>query len=253
MSNVTAVAETRPAESTASYRTSDPFVDFVEETSRRFGVPVRWIRAVIDAESAGDVRARSPKGAMGLMQIMPETWAELRLRYDLGNNPYGPHDNIIAGIAYLRELRDRYGSPGFLAATTRDLLATKRISPAVQCQLRPRPICRSFCQSSAATLQLPAQLRVCGHRRKRSSSCGLKAQKPLPGCSLGTGRTPLRGPLPFTTSRSLCHRQQGCSPRGLKREARDDYMGELACIGVPWRRMDGKTRAVGRHDSRTAR
>ena len=53
---------------------------------------------------------------MGLMQIMPETWAELRLRYGLGNDPYDPHDNILAGTAYLRELRDRYGSPGFLAA-----------------------------------------------------------------------------------------------------------------------------------------
>ena len=116
VSNVTAVAETRPADPTATYATSDPFADFVEDASRRFGVPVRWIRAVIDVESAGDVRARSPKGAMGLMQIMPETWAELRLRYDLGNDPYDSHDNILAGTAYLRELHDRYGSPGFLAA-----------------------------------------------------------------------------------------------------------------------------------------
>ncbi|WP_375778612.1 lytic transglycosylase domain-containing protein [Bradyrhizobium sp. ma5] len=91
-------------------------MDFVGQASRRFGVPVRWIRAVIDVESAGDARARSPKGAMGLMQIMPETWAELRLRYGLGNDPYDPHDNILAGTAYLRELHDRYGSPDFLAA-----------------------------------------------------------------------------------------------------------------------------------------
>jgi soluble lytic murein transglycosylase-like protein len=116
VSNAAAVAETRPADPAARYATSDPFAEFVEEASRRFGVPVRWIRAVIDVESAGDVRARSPKGAMGLMQIMPETWAELRLRYDLGNDPYDPRDNILAGTAYLRELRDRYGSPGFLAA-----------------------------------------------------------------------------------------------------------------------------------------
>ncbi|MET4493288.1 lytic transglycosylase domain-containing protein [Bradyrhizobium sp. LA7.1] len=116
VSNATAVAETRPATPPATYATSDPFADFVEDASRRFGVPVRWIRAVIDVESADDVRARSPKGAMGLMQIMPETWAELRQRYGLGNDPYDPHDNIIAGTAYLRELRDRYGSPGFLAA-----------------------------------------------------------------------------------------------------------------------------------------
>ncbi|GIQ75471.1 hypothetical protein BraRD5C2_39120 [Bradyrhizobium sp. RD5-C2] len=50
------------------------------------------------------------------MQIMPATWAELRERYNLGNDPYDPHDNILAGTAYLRELLDRYGSPGVFAA-----------------------------------------------------------------------------------------------------------------------------------------
>jgi len=53
---------------------------------------------------------------MGLMQIMPATWASLRLRYGLGADPYNAHDNIIAGAAYLRELHNRYGAPGFLAA-----------------------------------------------------------------------------------------------------------------------------------------
>nr|WP_247372748.1 lytic transglycosylase domain-containing protein [Bradyrhizobium sp. 18] len=110
-----AAAETRPADA-ATIRTGVAFPDFVKEASLRFGVPVGWIRAVMDAESVGDVRARSPKGAMGLMQVMPETWAEMRLRYDLGNDPYDPRDNILAGTAYLRELHDRYGSPGFLAA-----------------------------------------------------------------------------------------------------------------------------------------
>ncbi len=70
----------------------------------------------MQAESGGEARAVSPMGAMGLMQIMPETWATLRLRYGLGADPFDPHDNIIAGAAYLRELHDRYGSPGFLAA-----------------------------------------------------------------------------------------------------------------------------------------
>lgn len=116
VSNAAAVAEPQPAVPTASYRTGNSFADFVEAASRRFGIPVRWILAVIDVESAGDARARSPKGAMGLMQIMPETWAELGLRHDLGKDPYDPHDNILAGTAYLRELHDRYGSPGFLAA-----------------------------------------------------------------------------------------------------------------------------------------
>jgi len=70
----------------------------------------------MDAESAGDVHAVSRKGAMGLMQIMPDTWSELRTRYDLGRDPFDPRDNILAGTAYLRDMHDRYGSPGFLAA-----------------------------------------------------------------------------------------------------------------------------------------
>ena len=53
---------------------------------------------------------------MGLMQIMPVTWTELRSRYRLGVDPYDPHDNISAGTVYIRELDDRYGAPGFLAA-----------------------------------------------------------------------------------------------------------------------------------------
>jgi hypothetical protein len=95
---------------------ADPVAGFVTEASQRFAIPSSWIRAVMRAESLGDARALSPKGAMGLMQIMPETWAELRLRYGLGPDPYDPRDNTIAGAAYLRELRDRFGERGFLAA-----------------------------------------------------------------------------------------------------------------------------------------
>ena len=90
--------------------------DYIAEAARRFGVPASWIRAVMGAESAGDVRAVSRKGAMGLMQIMPDTLSDLRSRYDLGRDPFDPRDNILAGAAYLREMHDRYGSPGFLAA-----------------------------------------------------------------------------------------------------------------------------------------
>lgn len=95
---------------------ADPFAGYVAEAARRFGVPVAWIRAVMGAESAGNVRAVSRAGAMGLMQIMPDTWSELRARYGLGRDPFDPRDNILAGTAYLREMHDRYGSPGFLAA-----------------------------------------------------------------------------------------------------------------------------------------
>ena len=95
---------------------SDPFKAFVTEAAQRFSIPAAWIRAVMRAESHGDRRAISPKGAMGVMQLMPDTWAALRVRYGLGRDPYDPRDNILAGAAYLREMHDRYGSPGFLAA-----------------------------------------------------------------------------------------------------------------------------------------
>lgn len=94
----------------------DRYAAHVAEASQRFGVPAAWIWAVMRAESAGDVRAISSAGAMGLMQIMPDTWADLRVRHRLGSDPYDPRDNILAGAAYLREMHDRYGSPGFLAA-----------------------------------------------------------------------------------------------------------------------------------------
>ncbi|WRT94653.1 lytic transglycosylase domain-containing protein [Novosphingobium sp. RL4] len=94
----------------------DPYAAAIAEAAQRFGIPAAWIRAVMRVESANDVRAVSPKGAMGLMQIMPATWADLRARHRLGSDPYDPRENILAGAAYLHELHDRYGSPGFLAA-----------------------------------------------------------------------------------------------------------------------------------------
>ena len=88
----------------------------IAEAAEQFGVPPHWIRAVIIVESAGDPRAVSRAGAMGLMQIMPGTWAELRAAQGLGANPFNPRDNILAGTAYLRAMYDQFGSPGFLAA-----------------------------------------------------------------------------------------------------------------------------------------
>lgn len=92
------------------------FADFVAEAAQRFGISALWINAVMMTESAGDVRAVSRQGAMGLMQIMPDTWEDLRSRHGLGLDPFDPRDNILAGTAYLREMHDRFGSPGFLAA-----------------------------------------------------------------------------------------------------------------------------------------
>ncbi len=88
----------------------------VREASQRFGIPEHWIYAVIRIESAGRTRAVSSAGAMGLMQLMPGTWARQRDRYALGSDPFDPRDNILAGTSYLREMYDLYGIQGFLAA-----------------------------------------------------------------------------------------------------------------------------------------
>ena len=88
----------------------------VAEASVRFGTTADWIRAVIMVESGADPSAVSPKGAIGLMQIMPTTWTDLRRSFGLGPDPFDVHDNVIAGTAYLRELYERFGVAGFLAA-----------------------------------------------------------------------------------------------------------------------------------------
>jgi hypothetical protein len=88
----------------------------VEEASRRFRVPVAWLRAVMRAESNGDAKSISEKGAIGLMQVMPKTYGELQTKLSLGSDPFDPRDNILAGAAYLAEMFDRYGEIGGLAA-----------------------------------------------------------------------------------------------------------------------------------------
>lgn len=101
---------------------SDPWGPYIVKAAERYDLPERWVREVIRQESGGRLYENgqlitSSAGAMGLMQVMPATYDELRGRYpELGDDPFDPHDNIMAGTAYLRELYDIYGSPGFLAA-----------------------------------------------------------------------------------------------------------------------------------------
>jgi len=108
-----AIAQSAPVARPAAV---DPYAAHIAEAAQRFGIPERWIRAVLRAESAGDVRAVSAAGALGLMQVMPDTWASLRVRYRLGRDPYDPRDNIMAGTAYLREMWDRYSDVGAMLA-----------------------------------------------------------------------------------------------------------------------------------------
>ncbi len=101
---------------------SDPWGPYIREAAAKFDVPDRWIREVMHQESGGNLYhggslVTSGAGAMGLMQVMPATYDEIHARYpELGDDPYDPHNNILAGTAYIREMYDIYGSPGFLAA-----------------------------------------------------------------------------------------------------------------------------------------
>ena len=94
----------------------DPHSAAIAEASARFAIPEHWIRAVMQVESAGDPAAVSRAGAMGLMQVMPGTWAVLRQDHGLDADPFDPRDNIIAGTAYLRAMLDRYGTVGGMLA-----------------------------------------------------------------------------------------------------------------------------------------
>ena len=101
---------------------NDPWGPYVVAAAARYQIPESWIRAVMHQESGGHEYASdgslitSSSGAMGLMQVMPSTYEMLRQRYGLNDDPYDPHDNIFAGSAYIKELYNTYGSPGFLAA-----------------------------------------------------------------------------------------------------------------------------------------
>ncbi len=106
---------------TAPGPAGDPWGPYIVEAAAKYDVPEQWIRAVMHQESGGRLYEdgqpiTSGAGAMGLMQVMPETYDELRQRYALGDDPFDPHDNIMAGTAYIREMYDVYGAPGFLAA-----------------------------------------------------------------------------------------------------------------------------------------
>ncbi|WP_292179712.1 lytic transglycosylase domain-containing protein [Brevundimonas sp.] len=108
-----AMAQDMPAARSAVIH---PYAGHVAEAARRFGIPEAWIWAVMRVESGGNSRAVSRAGAMGLMQIMPATWAGLRTRYGLGPDPFDVRDNIMAGAAYLREMHDRYGNASAMLA-----------------------------------------------------------------------------------------------------------------------------------------
>lgn len=112
------------AVTTATPAEADAVTDWrplIEDAARRSGLPAAWVEQVMRAESGGRTTLggapiRSRKGAIGLMQLMPATWADMRARLGLGPDPDDPRDNILAGAVYLRLMYDRFGYPGLFAA-----------------------------------------------------------------------------------------------------------------------------------------
>ena len=84
--------------------------ELITEHAKLNSVRPALVRAVMQVESAFNPRARSPKGALGLMQLMPATIRQFNVQ-----NPFDPADNVRAGVAYLRELLDRYDNDEALA------------------------------------------------------------------------------------------------------------------------------------------
>jgi hypothetical protein len=112
------IPKERPAQTHNLANRLDPIIG---EASRRFVVPEEWIRSVIQIESGGRTMVAgkpltSTAGAIGVMQLMNETYNDMRRRHGLGSDPSDVRDNILAGTAYLRELYERYGYPSLFAA-----------------------------------------------------------------------------------------------------------------------------------------
>ncbi len=180
----------------------------IASASQRFGIPEAWIRAVMRAESAGDRHAVSHRGAMGLMQVMPATWAGLRAQHGLGADPFAPQDNILAGTAYLREMLERFGSVSLMLAAYNagPRRVEAHLATGSRCRRRrgstSQPSRR--CSSVTAALSRLASLRWVLSVALRQSSCSVAVtiwhRRGRSSCRLAVRRSQ---PLHHLRSRSL--------------------------------------------------
>jgi soluble lytic murein transglycosylase-like protein len=119
-----------------------PYGAFIDRFASEQNVPVKLVRAVIKTESNFQERARSRKGAMGLMQLMPETARQYAVA-----DPYEPSSNIEGGIKYLRSLLDRFELPLALAAYNAGEAAVRRFGG-----IPPYPETRAYVQRVLAVM-----------------------------------------------------------------------------------------------------
>ena len=119
-----------------------PYGEIIDEVSAQHGVPAGLVKAVIKVESAYREGARSRKGAMGLMQLMPDTARQYAVA-----NPYEPRANIEGGTRYLKSLLERFELPLALAAYNAGEGAVRRfggIPPYPETQAYVKSVLRAF-------------------------------------------------------------------------------------------------------------
>lgn len=110
-------------------RATSGIEEYAEGTAHSYGLDPRLVKAVIEVESAWNPRARSPKGALGLMQLMPATASRLGV-----HDPFDPRENVQAGVRHLRALLDRFGDLQLALAAYNageNLVAAKRRVPRI--------------------------------------------------------------------------------------------------------------------------
>ena len=223
---------------------ADPWGPYIREASRRFDVPDLWIRSVMHQESGGHEFINgqfvtSAPGAMGLMQLMPPTYDDMRGQYGLGSDPFDPHDNIMAGAAYIRQMYDIYGSPGFLAAYNTgpgrldDFLTRDRALPHETRQyvaiIGPQiagiyPSSRSEADLLVMSHRAQPGVRVASARRDRPARARPLTKPPVEVAEA----TPLRGPDP-----SYRAAWRPIAPAPFSRRARRFHLIEPAMADTP--------------------
>ena len=129
-----------------------PYDPLIEQYATRSEVPVELVRAVVEVESGFDPAARSSVGAIGLMQLMPETAAALGVA-----DPYDPADNLRGGITYLKQLLDRFDGDQeiALAAYNAGPAAVERYGNQIPPYSETRNYVRKVRAATAAAAQLP--------------------------------------------------------------------------------------------------
>jgi soluble lytic murein transglycosylase-like protein len=127
-----------------------PYDELISSVAAKHGVPSRLVQAVIKVESGYRQDARSPKGAMGLMQLMPGTARQYAVA-----DPYEPRSNLEGGIKYLKTLLDRFELPLALAAYNAGEAAVLRFGG-----IPPYPETQDYVKRVLLALGTPALVRL---------------------------------------------------------------------------------------------